>query len=256
MRLETIFNKKNKTMKQVMKMVLMGLALILTATFATAQPHKGGKSGNPEEHAKKQTEHLKTSLDLTEAQTVKVQAINLKYAEKVKEMREEFRKARKAGDNDKAEMHEEGRKEMKALKEEHKKELKAVLTPEQAKKFDNLPKKKEGNPEEHAKKQTEHLKTVLNLTEAQTIKVGEVNAKYAKQVYAVKEEARKKHETGAVTDEKAAREEAKNKIKTLKTQQEKEVKEVLTPEQVKAFDAFLKERKEQKHEGKMHNKKK
>lgn len=71
---------------------------------------------DPADRAEQQTEHLTTVLDLTPEQTAKVQAINLAYAERA----------------------EAGRKTTDAAKEAHQSAIKAVLTAEQASKFDAL----------------------------------------------------------------------------------------------------------------------
>ena len=85
---------------------------------------------DPEKRAKHQTEWMKTELSLTDEQAAKVGDINVKYAKKKKEMREQMRK------------------QMKTLHEEEKKELSEVLTKEQndklaAKKAEMKEKRKE-----------------------------------------------------------------------------------------------------------------
>jgi protein CpxP len=96
---------------------------LLSATTLVAQNQKSGKghgSPTPEERAKRQTEKMKESLKLTSVQEPKVSAINLKYANKMEDVRKMSDTAAQ-------------RKSTQALNKQKEGELKTVLTAEQFK---------------------------------------------------------------------------------------------------------------------------
>ena len=102
---------------------------------------QGGTRGdrpqmNPEEMIKRQTQRLVDELKLNKDQEAKVLAINKKYTEK---RPFDFAKMRDASDEERAKM----REEMMKIQAERSKEIRAVLTPEQAKIFDENQKKRE-----------------------------------------------------------------------------------------------------------------
>jgi len=66
----------------LLRAATLGLLLIASAITASAQLDKL-KNTTPQERAKAQTLFMKSKLDLTEAQLPKVEALNLKYAEKL-----------------------------------------------------------------------------------------------------------------------------------------------------------------------------
>ena len=102
------------------------ITLLITSTWAMAQP---GRSFDPEERAKRQTEELTERLGLSNDQAKKVEAINLKYGKKMGDL---FREMRESGDMDRDEM----MKSRKAMQDEQTKEMKAVLDAGQMKKYE------------------------------------------------------------------------------------------------------------------------
>jgi hypothetical protein len=88
---------------------------------------------DPEKRAKHQTEWMKTELSLSDDQTAKVDDINVRYAKKMKELREQ------------------NRQQMKALHEEEKKELSQVLTKEQNDKLEAKRAEMKAKRKEHFK---------------------------------------------------------------------------------------------------------
>lgn len=96
----------------------MMIAAFVGATMAAHAQEKVSK--DPEERAKARTERMTKELGLSPEQAAKVDAINLKYADKGAELRKEQEAART-----------EARKEAKAMRDAHDVELKAVLTPDQ-----------------------------------------------------------------------------------------------------------------------------
>lgn len=94
-----------------------------TTIFAQQQgPGKGYGKATPEERAKRQTEMMKENLSLTAAQEPKVSAINLKYANKMEDVRKI---------TDTAVM----RKTAQNLNKQKEGELKAILTADQFKSY-------------------------------------------------------------------------------------------------------------------------
>jgi Spy/CpxP family protein refolding chaperone len=134
------------------KIGILLVAFLLVAGISNAQergsgerPSKsepqGGVKGNrpqmnPEEMVKRQTQRLVEELKLNKDQEAKVLAINKKYTEK---RPFDFAKMRDASDEERAKM----REEMMKIQAERNKEIRAVLTPEQAKLFDENQKKRE-----------------------------------------------------------------------------------------------------------------
>jgi len=106
-----------------MKKLLIATFALLIALGAIGQQQ--GKP-SPEEHAKKQTEHMKTSLNLTDEQIAAVEAINLDFAKQ----REEVEKG-----NHEAHI---------AIKEAYEAQLATVLTAEQMEKAKAMQKKRNG----------------------------------------------------------------------------------------------------------------
>ena len=101
--------------------IIFTLALLLVAGFTLqAQPGGGGRNMDPAERAEQQTAQMTEQLALSEAQAGKVKEINLKYANKMKEARDQA-----AGDWSAM------RETMTALRGEQDKELQTVLTKDQ-----------------------------------------------------------------------------------------------------------------------------
>lgn len=100
------------------------LALVLFAVQGYAQQGPGPRGGRfnmePKEMAAQQTEQMKKQLNLTDEQLPKIEALNLKYAEKMKAARDEA-----AGDRDAM------RNTMRSMFNEKDTELQKILTEDQ-----------------------------------------------------------------------------------------------------------------------------
>ena len=113
-------------MKTSIKIILGGLFLMLTTFPMFGQP--GGRDmPSPEERAKRQTAHMTEELKLTSEQEKEVGDINLTYANKMKDARDEA-----AGDRTAM------RAKMEAMMKEKSEALKEVLTEEQIKSFEEM----------------------------------------------------------------------------------------------------------------------
>lgn len=107
---------------------LIGCALFLLASIASfAQDAEvKGRKGRGEER-EVQIEKWKTELNLSDEQVTKIQAANKKRKEQMDKLREEKKGERK-----------ENIEKVKGISEEFDKEMKAILTPEQYAKFDQM----------------------------------------------------------------------------------------------------------------------
>ncbi|NQU86499.1 MAG: hypothetical protein HQ541_12130 [Mariniphaga sp.] len=105
------------------KIGLLLTALLLTVVFAQAQQ----RGGDPAERAKRQVEELKTTLDLSDDQATKIEAIILDYGKKTSELRQSM-----GADGDRSAM----REKMGVIREEQTKQIKALLNEDQVKKYD------------------------------------------------------------------------------------------------------------------------
>lgn len=113
-----------------MKSLSMFLA-IATLSFAfsfTANAQRGNRQPpNPEQMAERQTSQMVEKLNLDEVQTAKVKEINLTFAKKMHEVREENKDNRDAM-----------KEIVTAVENEKAAEMKTVLTAKQYKTFENM----------------------------------------------------------------------------------------------------------------------
>ncbi len=143
---------------KLLKKSILTLALItLTATALAQGPRGGGRGGRggrgseqreqvtPEQSARKMTNRMADSLNLSDGQKDKVYQLNLEFAKKQDEMRESMRT--QTSEDRQAKM-EEMRTEMEELNKERTAALSMVLTPEQQKAYAKM-------MEESKKKQEE-----------------------------------------------------------------------------------------------------
>lgn len=107
------------------KLGLLLLVVLLGTTMSMAQNKGGQRNSDPAEMAKRQTEAVKKACDLDADQETKVQALNLKSANKMNEMR-------KSGGGDRDAM----REKMKTIRDDQNKEMKKVLSDDQWKKYE------------------------------------------------------------------------------------------------------------------------
>ncbi len=106
--------------KNLFVVIICALFIPILATAQQGQAR--GRSA--EERAKMQTEHMTKQLNLNETQQTQVAAINLKYAQKVDDMRGTGR-----------EQQAERREALKQMDEQKEQELQGVLTAEQFAQF-------------------------------------------------------------------------------------------------------------------------
>ncbi|MCB0790330.1 MAG: hypothetical protein H6595_13730 [Flavobacteriales bacterium] len=109
--------------KQVITSIAMGIALIgsSVAFGQDAPPHHRHAPTDPETRAERRTQHMTDALGLTDEQAGKVKAIDLKFEERMKVMREGQAEERRTG--------------MRTAAQERDAELRNVLTPEQFEKL-------------------------------------------------------------------------------------------------------------------------
>ena len=104
-------------MKYTIKFFSIALVVILMATTVNAQ--RGGWNADPTERANKMTADMTEKLSLSAKQSEKVGEVNLKYAKKLKELREGMNE-----ESDWSAM----REKIMAVRQEQNEEMKTVLT--------------------------------------------------------------------------------------------------------------------------------
>jgi Spy/CpxP family protein refolding chaperone len=122
-----------------MKTILFSLFMALMTLGAFAQNKQDKTPKTPEEYAKVRSEKLTKELGLNADQKAKVYDLLLNKRKKIQEIRAKY-------PNDKKAAHAEA----KPVKEQFKADMKAVLTPEQYAKWEEMQKQKEA--ERKAKK--------------------------------------------------------------------------------------------------------
>jgi hypothetical protein len=142
-------------MKKMLKITTMMLVLLVSVnTFAQRGPGKG----DPEARATKMTEHLTEALDLNEEQAAQIKTIHLKYGERMRAMHEQ-------GEGSKM------RPAMQQMKTDIEKEIKAVLTEEQATKFDEMPKRRPGKHGQGKRVNKAHLQAMKQIKEEKVLPI-------------------------------------------------------------------------------------
>lgn len=143
--------KTKKTNMKTRKISILFIAFIAITNILVAQPNI-----TSEERAKMETDWMKTDLNLDASTALNIEAINLKYATKRKEMMQEMRNS--GGEPDREAM----RENMQTLNEEKNNELKLVLTQEQYVKYLELaPEKNQKGSKPNSKKKKGKGKKVV-----------------------------------------------------------------------------------------------
>lgn len=119
-----------KTYRKQTLTLAFSIAFLLIANICTFAQ---GQRLSPEEHAVRQTERMVEKLDLSDDQKVKVEEINLRYANKMKAEMERNQGNREAM-----------RTIMQAMRKDQLAEMKSVLTDKQFKKFKKMAAKGRG----------------------------------------------------------------------------------------------------------------
>ena len=147
-----------------MKIITIAAALTLSATMAVAAPHGGGKGGHGRggHRGGILNQRMAEKLNLTDAQKQQIEAINKGFRENNKavfesarDLRQEFREAKRANDTAKLESlkpaMEAQRTQFQQLREANKQQILAVLTAEQRAQLETL--KAERKQRRHERKQ-------------------------------------------------------------------------------------------------------
>jgi len=201
------------------------LAILLMAlSFGTLQAQEsteGRKNAMKEHH-----EQLISDLKMSDEQSAEWTAIHKEYRPKIKALR-----------TDESLSKEEKGSKAKALKAEMDEKLNALLSEEQAAKWKAMKDEKKDQRKGEGKAQRhEKMAQELGLTEKQSAAWMEIHEKYDAQKAAVK------------ADSSLSEEARKKKMMSIRKDQEKAIKAILSPEQM----AKLKAMKEEHKEGKEH----
>lgn len=117
-----------------MKKLVLSVALVAVGTFAMAQQNQKMQKMDPAQMEQRRADHLKqmqTDLNLTEAQVVKIKALQDKRMAERKENAPQMQAQRKAKMD-----------QMQAKRDQHQAEMKQILTPEQYQKWEVMRKEK------------------------------------------------------------------------------------------------------------------
>jgi len=198
--------------------------LLMALGFGTAQAQEsteGRKNAMIEHH-----EQLISDLKMSEEQSAEWTAIHQEYRPKMKAIKA-----------DQSLSKEEKSAKAKALKAEMDEKLNAVLSPEQAAKWEAMKEEKKGQWKDEKKAQRhEKIAQELALTDKQSASWMEIHEKYDAQKAAVK------------ADSSLSEEARKKKMMSIRKDQRKAIEAILSPEQL----AKLKAMKEEHKEGKEH----
>jgi hypothetical protein len=116
---------------------ILGMAiglLVAVAGFSQQQKH------TPEERAKMNADRMKTAVNLSDSQYEQVYALNLKYAEKMQDLRKQ------SGDR------EEKKELVRKMRQEQQQEMRTILTKDQLEAYRNYQKEKRSEMKERRRK--------------------------------------------------------------------------------------------------------
>lgn len=127
-------------MKNLGKRLVMA-AMVFGMTTAMAQKGVEREKLTPEQKVEKRIEHLDKKIGLDDKQKQSMRALSLKQMQEREVLKKEMRVVRD---------------KMKVQREAHHKDLKALLTPEQVAKMEELKKERKAKHAEHKKEKCEH----------------------------------------------------------------------------------------------------
>ncbi|GAB5419220.1 MAG: hypothetical protein Crog4KO_25650 [Crocinitomicaceae bacterium] len=193
--------------------------LVATGFSATAQDDE-----KPQVRKEKKAKAME-SLDLSDDQRAEIDALRTETREKLQAIK---------ADED---MEQDAKKaEAKAIRKESREAMSAVLSDDQKAKLKEIKAErkaayKDVTPEDVAKKQTEKMKEVVELTSEQEEKVYALNLKVANKIDVIKKDA-------TMTDEQK-----KEFIKGNKEDKRRALEDILTADQLEAWDAHIASKK-------------
>ncbi len=192
--------------------------LVATGFAATAQDDV-----KPETQKEKKAKAME-SLDLSDDQRAEIDAL-----------REETRKKLEAIKADEDMEMDAKKAEAKAIRKESKEAMTAVLSEEQKAKLKAIKVTyKDMSPEDVAKKQTEKMKEVIDMSPTQEERVYALNLKVANKIDVIKKDA-------TMSDEKK-----KEFIKGNKEDKRRALEQILTEDQMELWDAHIAAKKKMK----------
>ncbi len=227
---------------KITKRIIIAL-IFLVGGITALQAQKGQFCQiDPEKRAERMTQHMADELSLSEEQTAKVLAINLKFAKEHKALRANAQEGERPN-----------RAEMENLREAHTAEIKPLLTEEQFAKLETLRPEREGkrgkgprgmgrdfDPEEKAERMTQHMAESLELSDEQATKVKAIHLDAAQKMKALhsQNEDNPKANRGEM---KKLRDEVKSEIKAVLTETQFKQWEEMRPERPRCRKGKLKQ---------------
>jgi|GEM_PF-3783451 len=209
-RIKQINDKRDSQFKSVLGAEQFERYYVAKTKRINARPAKGAK-----------VERLSKELNLSPSQSEQVKVINQRHNKAVKALKD-------AGTVTKS--------ELRTIKDSKRAQVKEILTPEQAKRYDEIEHQKQEmrqNPVARAERTTSYLTQKLNLTPAQTDKVRVINQKAA--------EAKQRLKAGNEINVEAT----KRALKSIEMERTQSLGKILSAEQMQQYKLFKAERKVQ-----------
>lgn len=203
-----------------LKTLLAIFAMAMSVVGLQAQENPEGRKGAMKEHHQQLTEDLK----LSEEQSAAWNAVHKEYRPKIKAIRSEEGLSK-----------EQKKEKAKVIKSEMDTKLKAILSAEQAAKWEAMKaerkdQRKGGNKAKHH----EEIATKLGLSEKQTAAWLEIHEKYDAQKREIKE------------DKSLSDEARQKKIKSVRQNEKEAISKILSPAQLEQLKKLKAEHKKQR----------
>ena len=202
-----------------MKRIFLIAATLIVANFAV-QAQQNGEAAPPfHKHRHHQFNDLSKKLNFTDAQKQQFKTIN-----------EDFHKKMEALNKNEDITVRSWKQQKTDLVKAHKAAIQNLLTPEQKEKMKEMRQMAEAKFRERSEHRLEKMKTKLNLSDDQVSKIKTISQDFRSQLKAIRE------------NEAMAHSDKKSQIMALVSQQRKDFRSVLTPEQITKLDEWKKEK--------------
>lgn len=203
---------------------VMSLAIALMFSGMVLAQRADHRQKDPQEIATMQSEHMKKSLDLSDQQFASVKTVNLKFAERMSQLRGDTALAREAR-----------QRKMADLRDQKQAEIGAILSADQKAKWEA---ERKNFAQNHRGKRGN--KVMGNRDE--TLKSLGLSDEQSKKLDAADESFRDQLQT--IRNEQLTADQRKEKVKSARDEHEKNVKSILTDEQ---FDRWSEMKKDRSH---------
>jgi len=202
-----------------MKRIFLIAATLVVANFAVQAQQNGEAAPTFHQHRHHQFNNLSKQLNFTDAQKQQFKAIN-----------EDFHKKMEALNKNEDITVRSWKQQKTDLVKAHKAAIQNLLTPEQKEKMKEMRQMADAKFRERIEHRLEKMKTKLNLSDEQVSKIKTISQDFRSQLKTIRE------------NEAMAHSDKKSQIMALVSQQKKDFRSVLTPEQITKLDEWKKEK--------------